>query len=87
MHITSVGIDLGKTTFHLVALGEHGKVVARKKFSRKQLLAYTEFAAWLGLVPRQHSTGGKAMLYGISKRAESTCVGCSSTVHVLCCSE
>ena len=27
-----------------------------------------EFAAWLGLVPRQHSTGGKARLYGISKR-------------------
>lgn len=41
MHITSIGIDLGKTTFHLVALGEHGKVVVRKKFSRGQLLAYT----------------------------------------------
>ena len=27
-----------------------------------------EFAAWLGLVPRQHSTGGKTKLYGISKR-------------------
>ena len=27
-----------------------------------------EFAAWMGLVPRQHSTGGKAMLLGISKR-------------------
>ena len=27
-----------------------------------------EFAAWLGLVPRQHSTGGKARLLGISKR-------------------
>src|SRR5512132_4095205 len=41
MHITSVGIDLGKTTFHLVALDEHGKAVVRKKFSRQQLLAYT----------------------------------------------
>src|ERR1700722_17071639 len=41
MHITSIGVDLGKTTFHLVALGEQGKVVVRKKFSRKQLLAYT----------------------------------------------
>jgi transposase len=41
MHICSVGIDLGKTTFHLVALGEHSKVVIGKKFSRKQLLAYT----------------------------------------------
>ena len=27
-----------------------------------------EFAAWIGLVPKQHSTGGKAKLYGISKR-------------------
>jgi transposase len=27
-----------------------------------------EFAAWIGLVPRQHSTGGKTRLGGISKR-------------------
>jgi transposase len=27
-----------------------------------------ELAAWLGLVPRQHSTGGKPTLLGISKR-------------------
>ena len=27
-----------------------------------------EFAAWLGLLPKQHSTGGKARLSGISKR-------------------
>jgi transposase len=41
MQIHSVGIDLGKTTFHLVALGTAGKVLVRKKFSRKQLLVYT----------------------------------------------
>jgi len=41
MDIASIGIDLGKTTFHLVALTEQGKIVIRKKFSRKQLLAYT----------------------------------------------
>jgi transposase len=41
MQIHSVGIDLGKTTFHLVALGSAGRVLVRKKFSRKQLLAYT----------------------------------------------
>ena len=41
MHIASIGIDLGKTTFHLVALGERNKVLVRKKFSRVQLLAYT----------------------------------------------
>jgi transposase len=27
-----------------------------------------EFAAWMGLVPKQYSTGGKAKLAGISKR-------------------
>jgi transposase len=41
MQIHSIGIDLGKTTFHLVALGAAGKVLVRKKFTRKQLLAYT----------------------------------------------
>lgn len=41
MHIASIGIDLGKTVFHLVALDEHSQVVIRKKFSRPQLLAYT----------------------------------------------
>jgi transposase len=41
MHIASIGIDLGKTTFHLVALGERNKVLVRKKFSRAQLLSYT----------------------------------------------
>src|SRR6185437_3329072 len=29
-----------------------------------------QFAAWLGLVPRQHSSGGKARLLGISKRGD-----------------
>src|SRR3982075_4053359 len=41
MQIRSVGIDLGKTTFHLVALGDNGKVLLRKKFSQKQLIAFT----------------------------------------------
>jgi transposase len=41
MQIRSVGIDLGKTTFHLVALGAVGKVLVRKKFSQRQLLTYT----------------------------------------------
>ena len=31
MQIRSVGIDLGKTTFHLVALSAAGKVLLRKK--------------------------------------------------------
>ena len=30
-----------------------------------------EFAAWLGLVPKWYSTGGKAKLYGIRKRGNN----------------
>lgn len=30
-----------------------------------------QFAAWLGLVPRQHSSGGKERLLGISKRGDT----------------
>ncbi|MGO9675930.1 MAG: hypothetical protein ACLPW4_01630 [Candidatus Sulfotelmatobacter sp.] len=51
MHIASISIDLGKTTFHLVALGERNQILVGKKFSRAQLLAYTTNlpAALLGL--------------------------------------
>jgi transposase len=41
MQIYSIGIDLGKTSFHLVALGAAGKVLVKKKFTQKQLLVYT----------------------------------------------
>jgi len=41
MKIRSIGIDLGKTTFHLVALGERSNILWKKKLSRKQLLALT----------------------------------------------
>ena len=30
-----------------------------------------QFAAWLGLVPKQHSTGGQSLWLGISKRGDS----------------
>ena len=41
MQLHTIGIDLGKTLFHLVGLNQRGEVVVRKKFSRKQLLHYT----------------------------------------------
>jgi transposase len=41
MEIRSVGIDLSKTTFHLVALGDSGKVLLKKKFTQKRLIAFT----------------------------------------------
>ena len=41
MELHSIGIDLGKTVFHLVGLSLRGEVVVRKQFSRKQLLRFT----------------------------------------------
>jgi len=39
--IQPLGIDLGKTVFHLVGLDASGQVVVRKRCSRTQLLAFT----------------------------------------------
>ena len=39
-----------------------------------------QVAAWLGLVPRQHSSGGKTRLSGISKRGIAICGACSFMV-------
>ena len=45
-----------------------------------------ELSAWLGLVPRQHSSGGHTMLLGISKRwriRTPTCCGrCSRAMRI-----
>jgi hypothetical protein len=45
MQIHSVGIDLGKTTFHLVAMSAAGKVLLRKKFTQKQLITRNNYLA------------------------------------------
>jgi len=37
-----------------------------------QFKSARDFAAWAGLVPKQHSTGGKSNLQGISKRGNNT---------------
>jgi len=39
-----------------------------------------DLAAWIGLVPRQDTTGGKPKLLGIGVVAISTCDACLSTV-------
>ena len=41
MEVHTIGIDLGKTLFHLVGVDASGTVVVRKRCSRAQLLAYT----------------------------------------------
>jgi len=41
MELHAIGIDLGKTLFHLVSVDAGGNVVVRKRCSRAQLLRYT----------------------------------------------
>src|SRR5271156_6026327 len=40
MELFTLGIDLGKTTFHLVGMNQRGVVMVRKPFSRNQLLQF-----------------------------------------------
>ncbi len=41
MQIKVMGIDIGKSTFHVIGVDEKGTIVLRKRFSRKQLLLHT----------------------------------------------
>jgi transposase len=41
MELRAIGIDLGKSIFHLVGVDGRGQVVVRKKLSRTQLLRFT----------------------------------------------
>src|SRR5579871_1391154 len=41
MQVKVLGIDIGKTSFHVIGLDQNDKIVVRKKFSRTQLLQYT----------------------------------------------
>ena len=41
MEMKVIGIDLGKSVFHLVGMDQHGKVVARKRLSRSQMMVFT----------------------------------------------
>jgi transposase len=44
--------------------------VAASVGDASQFRSSRQMAAWLGLVPRQHSSGGKAKLQGMSKRGD-----------------
>lgn len=41
MEISTLGIDLSKTSFHVIGLNGRGEIALRKKLSRKQLLQFT----------------------------------------------
>jgi hypothetical protein len=72
MELHTIGIDLGKTVFHLVGLNLRGEVVVRKKFSRKQLLHFTanlkDRVDWYGSLRRiTFSRSGTARTCGTNR--------------------
>jgi transposase len=81
--IKVVGVDLAKLVFSIHGVDEYGKTKLRKTVKRNKLLAEVAtvndakhfatsraFSAWIGLVPKQYTTGGVARLGRISKRGE-----------------
>jgi transposase len=40
MEIRTLGLDLGKTSFHAVGFDAHGQIVLRRRFSRPQLMRF-----------------------------------------------
>ena len=70
MQIKSIGIDLGKTTFHLIALGVRSQVVIRRKFSRSQLLLFTANLS-PSLIGMEAGVGSLIDKYGLDKIADA----------------
>jgi transposase len=49
----------------------------------RQFHSGRDLSAWLGLVPRQHSSGGRSVLLGISKRGDRYLQGASRVLVAL----
>ena len=67
MDLHTIGIDLGKTVFHLVGLNLHGEVVVRKKFSRFTANVHVELIgmeAWGVHIFLAERCGNKGMKCG-----------------------
>jgi transposase len=82
MQIRSVGIDLGKTAFYLVALGATGQVLIRKKFSQKQLLAFTANMA-TALIGLEACSGAHFHWTGVESTGPRCSIDCRSVCEAL----
>ena len=62
--VATIGIDVGKTTFHLVGLDKRGAIVLRTKVSRSQLAPREQLARVDATLPcnLRHRVAGTACL-------------------------
>lgn len=63
---TSQWLERAPVIGQLTAIAMAAKIGEAKNFDNGRQLA-----VWLGLVPRQHSSGGKPTLLGMSKRGDA----------------
>ena len=70
--VSTIGLDIAKSVFQIYGVDRDGEVAIRKRVSRAKCWSFSRVYrpawAWIGLVPKQHSTGGKERLGGISKQ-------------------
>jgi len=68
--LTIPGVGLLSATALVAAIGDISVFKSGRELSA-WFKSGRELSAWLGLVPKQHSTGGKPTLLGISKRGDT----------------
>ena len=71
--ITRVGVDLAKQVLQVHAVDDSGQRVTASALVAavgdfKQFKNGAQFGAWMGLTPKQNSSGGKTSLDSITKR-------------------
>ena len=69
--ITTIGLDIAKSVFQVHGVDAQGSAVVRRQLKRRYVLAFFKiFSAWIGLVPKQNSSGGKEKLGSITKQGD-----------------
>src|SRR5678815_3666811 len=66
--VTTIGLDIAKSVFQVHGIDAAGHVVSVT--DPMLFKSGRNFSAWVGLVPKQHSSGGKERLGGISKQGD-----------------
>ena len=74
MKVATIGLDLAKNVFQVQQIRGIGPITASALAASvgdaRQFEDARQMSAWMGLVPRQHSSGGKSVLLGITKRGD-----------------
>ncbi len=71
MDTTTIAVDLAKSVFHVAVSRRPGHVCENHRLTRTRFPSGRHFASYLGLTPREHSSGLQRRLGRISKRGDS----------------